>query len=93
MKIVKSREYYNTVSQFVNKHEVAKVITTPFNENSWTKHYLCEDGAEGTEVNRVVYEKRTIEVKGLEVDVEIKLLETEWFDTDNGSSIYMYEKY
>lgn len=93
MKIVSMKEYYEAVSKFVNKHEVAKVETSPMTNNQWYKDYLCDDGATGKEINRVVYEQVEVEVKGLKVKVEIKLLETEWFDTDNGTSIYMYQAY
>ena len=93
MTILTMKEYYTVVSKFVNNHEVAKVETSPMINNTWYKNYLCEDGAAGTEVNRVVYEKVDVEVKGLKIQVEVKLLETEWFDTDSGKSVYMYAKY
>lgn len=93
MRIVSMKEYYETVSKFVNKHEVAKVETSAFVNEQWYKDYLCEDGAFGKEINRTVYEKVEVEVKGLKINVDIKLLETEWFDTDNGKSIYVYQKY
>lgn len=92
MTIVTMKEYYERVSKFVNKHEVAKVETSLFENFAWHKDYLCEDGAFGKEINREVYEKAEVEVKGIKITVEVKLLETEWFDTDNGTSIYMYQK-
>lgn len=93
MEIVKAKQYYERLSAFINKHEIAKVETSSFQNGQWHKDYLCEDGSFGKEINRVVYEKARVEVKGLMVTVEIKLLETEWFDTDTGKSIYMYERY
>ncbi|MBO7715933.1 MAG: hypothetical protein J6S85_20380 [Methanobrevibacter sp.] len=93
MKILSMKEYYEELSKFVNKHEVSRIVTSPFTNNEWYKDYLCEDGAVGKEINRVVYEQVEVEVKGLVCKVEVKLLETEWFDTDNGTSIYMYQRY
>lgn len=95
MKIVSMKEYYEVQSKFVSKHEheISKVERSPFTDNQWHKTYLCEDGALGTEINRIVYEQVEVEVKGLKVKVEVKLLETEWFDTDNGTSTFMYQKY
>lgn len=89
MKIVSSKEYYERLNKFVNKHDVAKIQTSSFTDNTYYKDYLCEDGAFGKEINRVVYEE--VEVKG--VKISVKLLETEWFDTDDSVSIHMYEKY
>lgn len=93
MTILKSNEYYKVVSNFCAKHEMYKVETSPLVDNTYTKRYLCEDGAEATEVNRKVYEKVEVEVKGLKCEVYVELLETEWFDSDTGKSIYMYERY
>lgn len=93
MKIVKNVEYYERVKSFCSKHELYKVETSPLENNTYYKKYLCEDGSIGTECNRVVYEEVEVEVKGIKCKVQVKLLETEWFDSDNGSSIYMYERF
>jgi len=93
MKIIKMKEYYELLQKFVNNHEVANVETSSMINGEWNKKYFCEDGAFGTEINRVIYEQVEVEVKGLKIKVDVKLLETEWFDTDNGASIYMYQKY
>ena len=93
MKIVSMSDYYKTVQEFVSKHQVNKVETSELVNGQWHKNYLCEDGSAGTEVNRTVYETVEVEVKGLKIKVEVKLLETEWFDTDNSHSVYMYQKY
>lgn len=93
MRIVTMHEYYEEMGKFLTKHKEWRVITSPFSNDQWCKDYLCEDGAMGKEINRVVYETVEVEVKGIKVKVSIKLLETEWFDTDNGYSIYMYAKY
>lgn len=92
MKIVTMKEYYEAVGNFVNKHEIANVSTSNIVNGDYHKTYMCEDGATGWEINRVIYETRELEVKGLNIKVSIKLLETEWFDTDNGKSIYMYNE-
>jgi len=93
MKILTMAEYYQTIQEFVSKHEINKVETSELVNGQWSKNYYGEDGSAGTEINRIVYENVEVEVKGLKVKVEVKLLETEWFDTDNGKSVYMYQKY
>ncbi len=93
MTILKNKEYYETIADFCKKHEMYKVETSSLVDGQYIKKYLCEDGAMGTEINRPVYEQVEVEVKGLKVKVEVKLLETEWFDSDNGKSIYMYERF
>ena len=93
MEIVTSQQYYERINKFVQRHEVAKVDTSAFTNGGYYKTYLCEDGAFGKEINREVYEKAEVEVKGLKITVEVKLLETEWFDSDNVKSIYMYQRY
>ena len=60
---------------------------------TYHKTYACTDGAVWFEVNRPTYEKATVEVKGVKVQVEIKLFETEGWSTDNSQSIYCYEKF
>lgn len=93
MEIVTMKQYYEVIQKFVAKHSIEKVETSPFVDGQYYKNYLGENGSAGTEINRVVYETVEVEVKGLKVKVEVKLLETEWFDTDNGKSIYMYQRY
>ena len=88
MTIVTSKEYYERVRNFVSKHKIERVDTTGFVEESWRKVYIAEDGSIGYEMNRYIYE--SVIVKGLQCAV--KLLETEWFDTDNSESIFMYQR-
>ena len=92
MKIITLKELSNIQRDFVNKHEVANVYTSQFENREYHKDYLCEDGATGTEINRIVTEEVEIEVKGVKVKVKVELWETEWFDTDTGTSVYVYQK-
>lgn len=92
MTIVNSKEYYERIRKFVEKHEVIRVETSAFEDGQWHKTYICEN-ATGYEINREVWEETEVEVKGVKCNVKIHLLETEWFDSDNASSIYMYERY
>ena len=93
MTIVKAKEYYEIIASFCRKHELYKVENGELKDNCYIKKYLCEDGSQGTEVNRKVYEKVSVEVKGVKCEAVVELLETEWFDSDSGKSIYMYERY
>lgn len=92
MTIVSNKEYYERIRKFVEKHDVVRVETSALEDGKWNKTYLCAD-ATGFETNREVWEEVEVEVKGLKCKAKVHLLETEWFDTDNAESIYMYERY
>lgn len=93
MRIVTNKEYYERVREFVSNNDMYRVETSPLESDTYIKTYYCENGACGHEINRVVYEDVEVEVKGLKFKVTVKLLETEWFDSINAESIYMYERF
>ena len=93
MKIVSNKEYYEVLRTFINKHEITDIITSPLVNGEYSKKYLCEDGANGWEINRIIYEEFEVEKYGVKSKVQVAFLQTEWFDTDNGTSIYMYDRY
>lgn len=86
---------FNAVKRdFLHRHDDWSVETSPMDEyGSYSKVYVCTDGAQWTEVMRPVWEKATVEVKGVKVDVDVKLFETEAFNTDGATSIYYYERF
>lgn len=86
-------EYKNA---FIKKHNEADwtVHTSPMDEyGQYCKNYIFTDGAVLTEINRPVVETVKVEVKGVEVEVEIKLMETEAWNTDDAKSVKWYEKW
>jgi len=86
-------EYKNA---FIKKHNEADwtVHTSPMDEyGQYCKNYIFTDGAVLTEINRPVVETVKVEVKGIEVEVEVKLMETEAWNTDDAKSVKWYEKW
>ena len=86
-------EYKNA---FIKKHNSADwtVHTSPMDEyGQYCKNYIFTDGATLTEINRPVYETAEVEVKGVKVEVTIKLMETEAWNTDDAGSVRFYEKW
>lgn len=86
-------EYKNA---FIKKHNEADwtVHTSPMDEyGQYCKNYIFTDGAVLTEINRPVYETAEVEVKGVKVEVTIKLMETEAWNTDDAKSVKWYEKW
>lgn len=86
-------EYKNA---FIKKHNNADwtVHTSPMDEyGQYCKNYIFTDGAVLTEINRPVYETAEVEVKGVKVEVTIKLMETEAWNTDDAKSVKWYEKW
>ena len=86
-------EYKNA---FIKKHNSADwtVNTSPMDEyGQYCKNYIFTDGATLTEINRPVYETAEVEVKGVKVEVTIKLMETEVWNTDDAGSVKFYEEW
>ena len=57
-----------------------------------SKEYLYEDGASFWEYNRVIDATAVASVKGITFPVSVKLIEHEYWSTDNAGSKYWYEK-
>lgn len=94
MNILTTKEYEDTKIAFLHRHDDWKVETSPMDEyGTYYKTYTCIDGAIWNEVNRPIYDKVKIEVRKTMVEAEVKLLETEGWNTDDASSIYCYEKF
>jgi len=82
---------------FIQAHSKSDwvVQTSPMENDTYVKNYIFEDGAVMTEVNRPVYfkAKAVIEELGIEAPTEIKLLETECWNTDDATSYKFYERW
>lgn len=85
---------------FIKKHSKADytVETSGMDEyGTYVKTYIFTDGAQMTQVNRPVWEtaEAEVEVKGIKVKIseQIKLMETELWNTDNATSVKFYERW
>lgn len=96
---VKYEEYIQDKQAFFNKHDNEFTIqTSSMDEYSrYHKEYIFDDGAIWYESYSPEWFTQTVEVdvKGVAIktDVEVKLFRTEFWNTDNSSSKYYYEKY
>lgn len=94
MNILTTAEYAKEKISFLHRHNDWKVETSPMDEyGTYHKTYTCEDGAVWNEVIRPIWDSIYTEVRKVKVNIGIKLLETEGWNTDNAQSIYCYEKF
>ena len=91
MNKVTMKQLYDVQAEFIRRHEIDKIETSPMENNSYSKHYISEDGSEMWEFNRIVTEKVEVEVKGIKAIAEIKLWETECWSTEF-PSMYLYQQ-
>ena len=69
------------------------VCTSPMDEyGRWHKTYLFTDGAVWSELMTPEFETAYTEVHGVRVEVEVKMLKTEYWSTEQGSKYY-WEKF
>lgn len=88
-----NKEYDEKKVEFLHEAGDWRVETSPMDEYGvYVKTYICSNGNVLTEVNRPVYEQVTVEVKGVKVDVQVKLLESEMW-TNKWSSVFTYESW
>jgi len=90
--------YLDYKRDFIKKHSKAdwNTDTSPMDsDGKYVKTYNFSDGAQLIEVNRPVWEtvETEVEVKGIKVKIkqEVKLFETEAWNTDNANSVKFYE--
>ena len=96
MNIVNYQTFENDLNSFISKHSKKSdlhIWTSPLKDGEYRKEYLFEDGASFYEINRMNYSEQVeIEVHGLWMMVEVKMIRHEYFSTDEGTSKYWYEK-
>lgn len=93
MTIVDYKTFDKDLEDFNLKHGVEDVKTSSMKNDSYTKEYIGEDGAILYVSVRPYYETKTVEVKNIKVNVQIKLFETEYWSSDNSKSKFYYEVY
>lgn len=92
MNIVSYQEYAERKTIFLREHGDWKVETSPMIEDSYHKTYICEDGHCWYEYSRPIYADTIVEVRGVRVETQVRLLETEAWSTED-KSMYYYEAY
>ena len=92
--------YLDYKRKFIQRHSKSDwTVDTSSMDSSgkYVKYYMFTDGAVLTEINRPVYEtvEAEVEVRGIKVKIkqEVKLMETEAWNTDNTESIKFYERW
>lgn len=96
MKRVTESQYYAELKAFIAKHGKSGnwyVDTGKYDGNTYTKTYVFEDGAQFIEVNQMegAYETITPSLNGTALQIEIPVIEHEYWDTDNSSSRIWFE--
>lgn len=93
MDILTNKEYAQKKIDFLHEAGDWRVETSPMDEyGTYVKTYICNNGNVLTEVNRPVYETVDVVVKGVKVQTQVKLFESEMF-SNKFSSVYTYEKF
>lgn len=94
MTILTGSEYEKRKFNFLHKHGDWNVETSPMDEYGvYYKWYRCDDGALLHEIMRPVFKKAKVEVCRVEIEVDVKLFETESWNSDDAKSVFYYEKF
>ena len=96
---IQFRDYGQYLRYWMNKHSRANWFTETSNmeNDQYTKYWLFEDGFQIISVNRPVY--RTVETKAVVEGIEftftneVKLFQMEFWNTEDATSYFFYEKY
>ena len=93
--LVDYNRYVEDKKAFFEKHKFDfNCDTSPLNEYSeYHKTYIFADHSVWYELIRPCYEDYTVAVKGVTIKGKAKLLQTEYWSTDNSESKVYYEKY
>lgn len=88
------KEYLESKTAFFQKHNYDyKLNTSGMDEyGRYYKDYIFEDGATWYEAMTPTYEKETVTIRRVQVEVEVKMLRTEYWSNDHASKYY-YEKF
>lgn len=90
---------YNTYNEekkafFKKHHNDFRCDTSSMDEyGRYRKTYTFEDGAQWYEEMSPTYETVEVEIKLVKVKVEVKMFRTEFWNTDNASSKFYFEKF
>lgn len=91
MNVVSMKEYLEFQYKFLREHVVENVYTTKMIDNSYSKHYICEDNSELWECNEVVTEQVEVEVHKVKMTIPVRMIRHEMW-TNEHASVYAYEE-
>ena len=87
-------EYEQEKMNFFKKHNFDYVAqTSHMSNNSYIKEYVFEDDAIWHETYDQIFEKVTITNHGIETNVKVCYRRTEYYNSDNASSKFVYENW
>lgn len=92
--VVTYKQYDKEKKAFFEKHDYDyRVETSPMDEyGRYYKTYMFEDGAAWYETTSPTFERAEVEVQLVKTTVEVKMLKTEYWNTEAASKYY-YEKF
>ena len=95
MATVNYQEYTTLKDAFFKKHNYDfRIEISPMDEyGHYHKDYVFDDCAVWYEDMCPTFEQATVEIKKVNVNVEVKMLRTEFYSTDDATSHYYYEKF
>ena len=95
MRSVDYKTYNKEKKNFMEAHNYNyRIETSPMDSTgTYHKDYLFEDGAQWHEVMRPTFETAEVEIKKVKCQVVVKMLETEYYNTETGTSSYYYERF
>lgn len=95
MRIVSAENYATQKKYWFAAHDNDFVCDTSTMDEygQYHKTYTFADGAQWFENMRPVWEMVEAEVRKVNVKLEVKLFETEFYNTDNADSFYYYERF
>lgn len=95
MKILTSHEFDIRKHSFLTRHGGDVIVnTSPMEDNGvYYKTYVCSDGSQWFERMSPVFKTADVEVCRTRVKVDVKLFETEAWNTDDSTSVFYYEKF
>ena len=93
--VVHYDEYSKAKSAFLRKHDSNfRIDTSPMDSYGvYHKEYVCRDGAVWYEVMSPEYVTEIVEIKFARCKVEVKMLKTEFWSSDDAQSKYYYEQF
>lgn len=89
------REYRNIKDKFFDKHnhDFQTYTSAMDSYGRWYKDYCFADGSLWHEDYYPTWEYAKVTIHEVVIDVEVKMLRTEYYSTDDAESRYVYEKF
>ena len=93
--VVTYKKYMEDKQEFFKKHDYAfSERTSSMDEyGRYYKTYAFEDGAHWFESMSPEYVKESLTIKLAPVEIEVKMFRTEYWNTEDATSKFYYEKF